>query len=295
MMERRPRVVLIVLNWNGWSDTTTLVDQLLHIQYPNYRIIIVDNHSKNNEGERLRSRYNNQVDVIITSDNLGYSGGNNAALPLIQKGQYEYVGILNNDLTVEADFLNPLVTALESDPSLGLVSSVVFHAKNPSVIQSAGGTVSVPTGTVRLLKKMPHKKYVDFAPGSCFLARTTLWLSLKGFDEDYFAYWEEVDLSQRALRRHYYCGVAEQSKVFHKTAASSKYLSPTYVYYMLRNQLYFMRKQCPMWARPMYFVIFIVRNVLGYTFLTITRRSSAYTSIPRALKHGLFNKLTLHP
>lgn len=287
----QPRVAIVILNWNGWNDTVELIESIQRIRYAAYRIVVVDNHSDHQEGQRLKQRYGDTIEVICNSNNLGYAGGNNAAHPSLSNGAYDFVAIVNNDVIVQPDFLDPLVAAFEADPALGLACPVILDYQKRDSIQSAGGLVNVPTGTVRLLHYLPIRPYVDFAPGACFLIRTDLWRKLGGFDEQFFAYWEEVDLALRARQAGYRCGVVSNSSVYHKTASSTRYLSKTYVYYMLRNQLFFMRKHCPRIFRPLSLAFFLFRNVFAYLILSIIRRSPGFRAIPRAIIHGLFKPL----
>lgn len=281
----QPRVLLVILNWNGRADSEELLRSLTKLRYSNATTLVIDNGSKINEAEVLQSIFPS----ILThrnAQNLGYAGGNNTALSYVH--EYDYVAILNNDLTVDSDFLSPLVKVLESDPVAGIACSVVRDYKHRERIQSAGGFVNRITGWVSLYHKIPRNPYVTFAPGACFLIRANQFSRLGGFDTDFFAYWEDSDLSIRLRKSGFQCRVVNSSVVFHKTSASSKYLSRLYVYYMLRNQLFFMRKHCPLIYRPLFLIFFFLRNVPAYIFLTFWQKSSAGLVIPKAIIDGFW-------
>jgi len=290
-MTEPPKVLIVIVNWNGYRDTVELLHSLSLVTYKPYDILVIDNGSLADEAAMLKKNFP-YITTIRNKQNLGYAGGNNTAIPYAYKNGYDIIAILNNDLTVEKGFLEPLVTALQTKPEVGLTCAVVRNFQKKEFIQSAGGIIHVATGTVRLLHSIPKNSTVDFAPGACFCIRTSLLSKLNGFDEHFFAYWEECDLAMRARRLGFHARLATNSTVFHKTASSSKYLSRTYVYFMLRNQLYFMRKHCPWFLRPLYLLFFFFRNVLGYFFVSVIRKSPGYRTIPRAIADGFTKSLS---
>lgn len=283
--QKSGKVLIVILNWNGLDDTTELLNSLQNVTTPLHTIIIIDNNSANNEATILHEKFP-QVIIHSNNKNLGYAGGNNSVLPYLQSHEYEYVSILNNDLTVTPNFLDPLVRSLSSDKSVGITCSVVRDYKHRERIQSAGGLVNTVTGWVELYHKIPNNLNVTLAPGSCFLIRAESFLNLGGFDTDFFAYWEDSDLSVRLRESGLQCRVVPESIVYHKTSSSSKYLSRIYVYYMLRNQIFFMRKHCPVIYRPVFLLFFFLRNVPAYLFLTLRQKSGSAHVIPKAIIDG---------
>ncbi|HLE04167.1 MAG TPA: glycosyltransferase family 2 protein, partial [Anaerolineales bacterium] len=115
-MKDRPKVTLVVLNWNGLADTSECLDCLGAVTYPNYQTIVVDNGSFGDDARALRERFGDSVRVIASPENLGFAGGCNLAMREALAGDADYVLLLNNDVTVDRRFLDELVRAAEGLP-----------------------------------------------------------------------------------------------------------------------------------------------------------------------------------
>ena len=105
-----PKVVISVLNWNGWMKTTKCIEAILCSRYSNYEIVIVDNCSQDDLVERLSEAFPN-IRLIRSENNLGYAGGNRLAVDYAIDANYDAIWILNNDTFVEPDSLSELVRA----------------------------------------------------------------------------------------------------------------------------------------------------------------------------------------
>ena len=107
-----PLIYIIILNWNGLQDTLECLGSILKMDYPNFRVVVVDNNSTDNSVDIIRKAHP-QVSLIENKENLGYTGGNNTAMRYAMQHSADYVWLLNNDTTVEADTLSKLVFAAE--------------------------------------------------------------------------------------------------------------------------------------------------------------------------------------
>ena len=119
-----PHVSIVVLNWNDSGVTIACLDALRATTYPNYSIIVVENGSTDGSADRLRKVEN--IDLITSPENLGYTGGVNLGIARALAGRAEYVWLLNSDAKVKPDVLSLLVAAAQSDNRVGLVSPVIF-------------------------------------------------------------------------------------------------------------------------------------------------------------------------
>lgn len=200
MSNELPPVTVIVLNWNGRAYLADCFDSLAALAYPRDRLalMMVDNGSTDESVAFVRAQYP-QVTVVETGRNLGFAGGNNAGARVAQG---EYVAFLNNDAHVYPDWLSQLVEAVQSDPEVVCAGSRLMNITGErvefggSAINFYGygyqegydrGNVSHYEGT--------HP--VIFACGGALLIRRDVFLSSGGFDEDYFANYEDVDLGWR--------------------------------------------------------------------------------------------------
>src|SRR5262245_40538905 len=130
------KVAIIVLNWNGLSDTLACLASLRHLNYPNYEVVVVDNGSTDNSVVTLQAAYP-EVTLLVTDENLGYVGGNNRGLEYARQTKADHALLLNNDTEVHPNFLGLLVEAVEQDPATGIVGPTIYYFDQPEVVWSA--------------------------------------------------------------------------------------------------------------------------------------------------------------
>src|SRR5260221_6391947 len=111
-------VSIIILNWNGLENTKKCLDSLLKISDINYKIILVDNGSKNDEARKLKKKYGKKIDIYPLPTNRGFTGGVNYGIEIAMKENPEYYLLLNNDTTVEKDFLKNLINTVSADKKI---------------------------------------------------------------------------------------------------------------------------------------------------------------------------------
>ncbi|MCF7922121.1 MAG: glycosyltransferase family 2 protein [Candidatus Marinimicrobia bacterium] len=221
-----PRICILVLNWNGANDTIDCVQSLKGITYPDAEIVVIDNGSTD-DSVRLIESAHRDVKMIELESNLFYGGGNNAGLHWAQELDFDYVMFLNNDTTVEPDFLEPLLEGFESSPQVGMVAPLMCYAAEPDLIWYAGGVVNLWTGVVehRHIRKNIASldlslQKTDYVTGCCLMMPTVLLTQLGGFDPSFNMYGEDVDLSLRTRAAGYDLLFVPESKIFHKVSAS---------------------------------------------------------------------------
>ncbi|WP_373395654.1 glycosyltransferase [Algoriphagus halophilus] len=98
-----PSVAIVLVNWNGFEFTEACLQSLQHLKFPDYKIIVVDNASENQEGSRLKAAYPD-IHLIQNEQNLGFTGGNNVGIRKALEDGYSHIMLLNNDTEVESDF-----------------------------------------------------------------------------------------------------------------------------------------------------------------------------------------------
>jgi GT2 family glycosyltransferase len=247
MTPKSPCVFIILVNWNGLSDTRECLESLSKITYPNARVVVVDNGSQNGDANNLRLSFPN-VETLETGANLGFTGGNNVGIQYALSQDAQYLLCLNNDTIVESGFLEPLVQALEDSPEAGLASSEIFYFDDPQRHWYLGAAVSFagemahegapawhlePSEALRQVQK-PF--VTDVATGCSLLARADVLKQLGGYDDRYFAYYEDVDLNLRAKKLGFQSLVVPASRLWHKVSrASGGAASPNVLYFSLRN------------------------------------------------------------
>jgi GT2 family glycosyltransferase len=134
--EAYPFVSIVVLNYNGKKHLQNCIKTVLENSYPNFEVVLVDNASTDDSIQPIQDCYgaDPRLQIIKSSKNLGYSGGNNLGF---SHSKGKYIVFLNNDTTVEPDWLFCLVDALELDSTIGIAQSLIYSMDKKS-LQSAG-------------------------------------------------------------------------------------------------------------------------------------------------------------
>jgi len=244
-----PEVSIIILNWNGLNDTVECLESLKKVTYPNYRVILVDNGSRGDDVKTLRESFGDYVHIIANDRNYGFAEGNNIGMRYaLANFSPAYLLLLNNDVTVDRDSLTELVKAAENDHQIGLLGPLVYNYYKPSVVRGNGSGMRISwwRGTnvpIRPSARNDEKsgiRQADSIEGSCMLVPRRVVEQIGMLDQEYFAYWEETDWCVRIKRAGYKVCCVLSSKIWHKSPPS--YIDTFKLYYFLRNNILFMRK-----------------------------------------------------
>lgn len=266
-----PLVSIVTINYNGADVTCALLESLRKITYPNIEIIVVDNHSKEDPGV-IKERYP-EIRLIRNKNNNGFAGGNNVGFKAA-KGKYFLM--LNNDTEVAPDFMEPLVSKLESDPGAGAATAKLIYYHSDGRIQFAGSTSINPiSGRNKYIGQ--HEKdngqynhccCTPYGHGAAMMIPRKVIQEVGLMPEMYFLYYEELDFCERIKDAGYSIWFVGNSNVFHKESATVGKLNPMKIYYLTRNRLLFMRrnvKGLKLYLSMIYFTfVALPKNLLTY-------------------------------
>ncbi len=221
------KVVAVVLNWNGTDDTVACVRSLVALGDARLEIVVVDNGSRTPPDAAL-AEAGLEVAVVHAPVNLGYAGGNNLGIRWARERGAGLVWILNNDAVAGAGALEALVEASVRHPRAGAFGSRVLRGDDPSRIWVAWGRVTWRQSLIELVGENaadgpPYdvEQEVEWIPGCSILLRAEALDDVGGFDEDFFAYHEDVDWAARARARGWSSVYVPASRVVHHIHGSS--------------------------------------------------------------------------
>ncbi|MEO5975815.1 MAG: glycosyltransferase family 2 protein [Chryseolinea sp.] len=236
---------VVILNYNG----AALLQQFLPLVVQHSgtaSIFIVDNASTDDSLEFVERNFT-AVRIIRLDKNYGYAGGYNRALREIQS---EYYILLNSDIEVTTGWLDPMVRILDQEVSVAALQPKILSYREKNKFEHAGAaggfidSLGYPFCRGRIFDYVEFDKgqYNDeceifWASGACLVIRSQAFHQFNGFDEDYFAHMEEIDLCwklHRANMRVVYC---PSSTIYHVGAGTMAYGSPRKIFLNFRNGL----------------------------------------------------------
>lgn len=270
------KIAVVILNWNG----AELLQQFLPnvIQYsPEATVYVADNASTDDSVAWVQTHYP-MVKIIQNHANYGFAKGYNEALLSVEEELY---ALVNSDIEVTENWLQPILSLFENEATTSIVQPKILDFKNKKYFEYAGAgggfidKYAFPYCRGRIFDTIEedHGQYNDtrtifWASGACFFIRKEVFRELKGFDPDFFAHQEEIDLCWRAFNKGYtakYCG---QSTVYHVGGATLETGSPRKTFLNFRNSLWMMIKNLPTASLfPVLFIRMVLDGIAGVRFL----------------------------
>ena len=243
-------VAIILVNYNGYNDTVECVKSILQSNYCNYKIIIVENGSKDLPRISKDKFLNENCHVIISTINCGFSRGNNIGIRYaIEQYNAKYIMLLNNDTIIKPNTLYCLVDLMKRNSKVGIATCQINTFDNKNIVWFNGGKFNFDTG----IADMPGlgmfddeneiiDKDITFASGCLMMVPQSIINEIGLLDENYFMYAEDTDYCCRILISGYRILFTNRTKIFHKVSASAGKNSKTQQYYMFRNNCYIIKK-----------------------------------------------------
>jgi len=223
--DQAAQVYIVILAHNNSADTLAAVRSLQEMTFPSFCIIVVDNASTDGTPQLLR-RDHPDVRVLVRDENSGFAAGMNAGIRLALDEGTEYVLVANNDIVVDPAMLTNLVAAMS--PGVGAVAPMIYYYQEPDRIWSSGFSMNRwfldMCGGARGERDTGQQRDpfdVDCLLGCAVLLRSTLLDDVGLFDERFFFYYEDLDLSWRARKKGYRLLTVPTARVWHKVAGSA--------------------------------------------------------------------------
>jgi len=215
-----PLVYVLVLNYQSWRDTVKCLRALEVLQYPSFRVLVLDNASPNDSVFHIQTAFPN-IELTRLEHNLGFAGGNNVGIRRALSDGAEYVWLLNPDTVPNPQSLTAMVRLAESEARIGAVGSVLYEMDKPEQVQVWGGAeIVLNWGLIRLLggpEQLPKLSYIS---GASVLLKRAALERVGLLDEGFFMYGEDADLGLRLKKAGFNLAVAAESRVLHKGGTS---------------------------------------------------------------------------
>lgn len=261
-------IAIVTVDFNSHKETHDCLQSLSKMDKSQFSvsIIVVDNASK--ESLTLSKEEERQgITLLRNEHNLGFTGGNNTGIKFALSHGADYVMLINNDTKVDKSLLTEMVKAYEKTPHCGIVSPKIYFApgheyhksryskeEEGKVFWYAGGFVDWSNifNVHRGVDEVDHGQYdleehLTFATGCCLLLSAEVLRKVGMFDDRYFLYFEDGDLSQRVLRAGYHILYEPKAFLWHISAASGGGSgSILHDYFLTRNRLLFGMRYAPL-------------------------------------------------
>ena len=273
-----PKVSVVVLNFNTRKLLEELLPKLLETVYENLEIVVADNASRDGSADFVTDLFP-QIKVLRLDKNLGYAGGYNKSLSLLEA---DYFVLLNSDVEVTPNWITPMVDMAEKDKNIAAIQPKILDYKDRTHFEYAGAAgghidyLGYPfcKGRVFDFVEIDSGQYdqpeeIFWASGAAMFVRASVYKEVGGLDEHFFAHMEEIDLCWRMKSWGYKIYNCPQSRVYHIGGGTLSQQSSRKTFLNFRNGLRLLIKNCPsgkLWS--VYFYRLCLDGLAGLQFLS---------------------------
>lgn len=270
------KIAVVILNWNGEKLLAQFLPSIVKYSQE-ATVYVADNASTDDSIVFVKSNFPT-VQIIKNESNFGFAQGYNEALKSVDA---ELFALVNSDIEVTENWLKPIIETFENEPKTAIIQPKILDYKNKEYFEyagAAGGFIDkygYPFCRGRLFESLEkdNGQYDDnceifWASGACFFIRSSVYNKLKGFDVDFFAHQEEIDLCWRAFNKGFISKYSSQSVVYHVGGATLQQGNPKKTFLNFRNSLLILTKNLP--KENLYKILFnrlILDGIAGIQFL----------------------------
>jgi len=271
------KTAIVILNWNGKKLLEQFLPSIVKFSSDEAEIYVADNASEDTSISYIKHHFPS-VKIVKNTENGGYAKGYNDAL---QKINADIYCLINSDVEVTQNWLNPILTVFNTDENTAIIQPKILAFKdkiNFEYAGAAGGFIDLygyPYCRGRVFNDIEKDRNqfndvseIFWASGACFFIRSKVYHQLNGFDEDYFAHQEEIDLCWRTQNIGYKVKYVGNSAVFHVGGATLKETDPQKTFLNFRNSLLNVVKNVPKkWFLFVVFSRLLLDGIAGLKFI----------------------------
>jgi GT2 family glycosyltransferase len=293
-MSKVPSVGIAILNWNGRHFLQILLPLLQELSYPDYTVYVIDNNSTDDSIAFLKNHFPD-VKIIPLSGNYGFAKGYNLGLAPITE---DYYLMMNSDVEVGKDFLQPMVSLMESDKQIAVCQPKVLSLRNKEYFEhagAAGGLIDVlgyPLCRGRIFNTVEkdNGQYNDvcqifWATGSCCLIRKEAYWQVDGMYDYYFMHMEEIDMCWRMNSMGYKIMYCSKAVVYHLGGGSLPYQSAAKTYYNFRNNIIMCYRNSPWYVNCWLLPLRLLLDATAALEFAIGGNSASTKAVGKAYVH----------
>lgn len=317
---KQPNVAVVILNFNGRLYLERFLPSVLASTYSNFEVYVADNGSSDASLDFLEKRCP-EVKSIDLGHNYGFAAGYNEALRQIGA---DYYILLNSDVEVTPGWIEPVIELMERDPKVAACQPKIKSYLQKDTFEYAGGaggwidTLGYPFCRGRILSHMEidsgqydNTQEIFWASGAALFIRARLFHAIGGFDPDYFAHYEEIDLCWRLKRAGYKIMARPRSVVYHVGGGTLTYNTPFKTYLNFRNTLFTILKnesrERLLWLLPLRLMLdalaaglFLVQGKWRHIQSIIKAHWTFFPHIPKTMRkrrqnEELIDKVSIQP
>ncbi|MGO3306262.1 Glycosyltransferase [Sphingobacterium sp. JB170] len=251
IMKNMPKVAVVILNWNGRFFLEKFLPSVYNSTYPNIEFILGDNASTDDSVSYVAENYPS-IKIICNATNLGFAGGYNEILKQVEA---DYYVLLNSDVEVTPNWIEPVIEYLETEPGMVAAQPKIIAMHQKGFFEhagAAGGFIDLYgypfcRGRMMHVVEKDNGQYNDncevfWATGAALFIHSDAWKAADGFDADFFAHMEEIDLCWRLKRMGHRIGYVAQSTIYHVGGGTLNTSNPQKTYLNFRNNLVMVQK-----------------------------------------------------
>jgi riboflavin kinase/FMN adenylyltransferase len=282
-------VATVILSYNGKKYLEQFLPYFKSSRFPKEKIFVIDNASTDGSAKWVRTTYPT-ITCLSLKENKGYAGGYNEGLAMVNA---KYYALVNSDIEITPQWLIPIITLMERDETIAAVQPKILAHGRKGYFEYAGAaggfmdSLGYPFCRGRMLQNTERDtgQYdttipIFWASGAALVIRAQLFRDVGGFDPDYFAHQEEIDLCWRLLLKNHKIVCCPESVVYHVGGGTLSYNTPAKVYYNFRNNIVTLFKYLPEGDLiPIVSLRWLLDGLAGIRFLSKGEFSNAYAII----------------
>lgn len=244
-MSKTAKVSVVIPTFNLKKEVLACVDSIIKQDYPKIEVVVVDNASTDGTGEAARKKFR-RVKLVRNSENLGVTGGRNTG---IKNATGDYIFFFDHDMVAEPKMISELLKVAESDPKIGIVTPKIYYWEDKKRIWAAGTGINLWTGQIIFRGGKDTGQYekveeVQVAPAAILVKKQVLD-KIGGFDDIYFATYEDTDFCFRAKRAGFKTVYTPRAVAYHKIPVGYKVSMERLLVracFVGRNRIIFMKR-----------------------------------------------------